>query len=133
MNKTNVQTLIVAAIGAAVPVIIAVVQAASVVGELRGELNGLSVRVGQLEENQTDPVPAPPLEPVVQEPVIREPEGRYEFARGRGWGSWSDPLYCPVNQYVCGLEQSIEPNQGQGDDTAMNAVAFYCCPLDPSE
>lgn len=53
----------------------------------------------------------------------------------KGWGTWSEPLYCPAGQYVCGLQQSVEPHQGPGtrdDDTAMNAVAFYCCPLDPN-
>lgn len=48
------------------------------------------------------------------------------------WGSWSEPRFCPPNEYVCGLRQKVEPNQGGGgDDTSMNAIAFFCCPLDP--
>lgn len=45
------------------------------------------------------------------------------------WGKWGQAEYCPDNQYVCGVAQKIEGKQGQGDDTAMNAVGFYCCPL----
>ena len=45
------------------------------------------------------------------------------------WGSWSAPEYCPEGQYVYGLRQRVEARQGNGDDTAMNAVAFYCRPL----
>ena len=50
------------------------------------------------------------------------------------WGSWSEPLMCPAKTYVCGMRPKIEPPLGGDDDTAMNAVAFYCCSLlGPSE
>lgn len=39
---------------------------------------------------------------------------------------------CPRGQYVCGLLQKVELPI-DGDDTAMNAVAFYCCPLNPTD
>jgi hypothetical protein len=45
------------------------------------------------------------------------------------WGTWHGPAFCPDNHYVCGIEQKVEPQQGNGDDTAMNAVRVYCCPL----
>ena len=45
------------------------------------------------------------------------------------WGVWTGAKYCPTNQYICGLEQRIEPHLRDGDDTAMNSVRFYCCSL----
>ncbi|MGA7979700.1 MAG: hypothetical protein WCA32_05670 [Chromatiaceae bacterium] len=45
------------------------------------------------------------------------------------WGTWKGAAFCPDNHYVCGIEQKVEPQQGNGDDTALNAVRFYCCPL----
>jgi hypothetical protein len=45
------------------------------------------------------------------------------------WGTWHGPAFCPDNHYACGIEQKVEPQQGNGDDTAMNAVRVYCCPL----
>ena len=52
---------------------------------------------------------------------------RKTFTNAGGWGQWSDPVHCPANYYVCGMAQRVESSQGKGDDTAMNAVAFYCC------
>ena len=47
------------------------------------------------------------------------------------WGTLRSPFYCPTNHYVCGLRQRIESRQGDGDDTAMNGLNMYCCPLFP--
>jgi hypothetical protein len=45
------------------------------------------------------------------------------------WGTWRGAAFCPENHYVCGIEQKVEPQQGNGDDTAVNGVRVYCCPL----
>ncbi|XP_063446804.1 vitelline membrane outer layer protein 1 homolog [Mytilus trossulus] len=34
------------------------------------------------------------------------------------FGAWSQT--CPLGSAICGLEVQIEPNQGRGDDTALN-------------
>ena len=70
------------------------------------------------------------LEGMMTAPRVPGPEVR--FSNGGRWGNWSDPLYCPAGHYVCGLRQRVEPDIGERDDSAMNAVAFYCCPLDPN-
>lgn len=48
---------------------------------------------------------------------------------GQGWGSWRGRTYCPAHTFVCGLEQRVEGDQGDGDDTAVNDIAIICCPL----
>ena len=56
----------------------------------------------------------------------------FEVQGGGPWGGWHEATYCPVNYYVCGLEQKVEGPQGGGigeDDTALNAVALRCCSL----
>ena len=45
------------------------------------------------------------------------------------WGGWTGAAFCPQNAYICGLEQKIEARQGRDDDTAMNGIRFFCCPL----
>lgn len=55
------------------------------------------------------------------------------IGRAGTWGDWTAPEFCPAGSYVCGLRQRIEPWLDDGDDTAMNAVAFYCCTLSPDE
>ena len=73
--------------------------------------------------------PLPPVQPVKPpKPQILTPGERIIFSNSAGWGSWSEAKFCPPGHYVCGLAQSVEPYQKGGDDTAMNAVAFYCCP-----
>ncbi len=45
---------------------------------------------------------------------------------GGQWGLSTPPLYCRKNTYVAALNQRVEPRQGAGDDTAPNAIEFYC-------
>ena len=49
------------------------------------------------------------------------------FGNEGRWGNWSPVVQCPRERYVCGLRQRVEAPQSDGDDTAMNAVEFYCC------
>ena len=63
--------------------------------------------------------------------AARTPGAEIGFANSGDWGRWSDPRFCPAGQYVCGMRQKVERDQGNGDDSAMNAIAFYCCPLAP--
>jgi len=52
-----------------------------------------------------------------------------ELPGGGGWGAWQTVLMCPSAQYVCGMQQRVESNQGTNDDTAVNSVAIVCCTL----
>ena len=48
------------------------------------------------------------------------------------WGDWREVFSCPERHYVCGLQQRIESPLGGGsgrDDTAMNGLRMFCCPL----
>ena len=92
-------------------------------GSLNITVNALSNRVGSLETDQT-------TQRKTGSASVPSPGGEITFSNSGQWGVWSDPVYCPPGQYVCGLRQKIEVRQGDGDDTAMNAVAFYCCSAD---
>lgn len=42
------------------------------------------------------------------------------------WGSWRPQATCPDGWTVVGGRQRVEPDQGKGDDTALNSVQFRC-------
>ena len=42
------------------------------------------------------------------------------------FGNWGVTEYCPVGSYVDGANLLAERNQGNGDDTSVNAVRLYC-------
>lgn len=50
-------------------------------------------------------------------------------APGHGiWGTWSEWTdSCEPDQAICGIRTKVESGQGDGDDTALNDVLFYCC------
>ena len=106
---------------AVVAAIVALVAAALFIGALTERVEGLQVELEELGDR-----PLPDLM------VPRTPGHEITFSNGGPWGRWSDPQFCPPGHYVCGLRQRVELPI-DGDDTAMNAVAFYCCPLDPSD
>ena len=41
------------------------------------------------------------------------------------YGSWSQD--CPPGSAVCGMATSIEPDQGSGDNTALDDLKLFCC------
>ena len=43
------------------------------------------------------------------------------------WGDWGNERYCPDDTVVCGLQTRVEDKQHDGDDTALNGLAIYCC------
>ena len=45
----------------------------------------------------------------------------------RTWGNWSSDKYCSgTNNPIVGFDVNEESAQGDGDDTALNAVDLYC-------
>ena len=64
----------------------------------------------------------------------RPPGSEKTLDKSGDLGDWSEAVYCPDGYYVCGMKQRVQSPQGcKEDDTAMNAVAFYCCPLKPTK
>ncbi len=51
------------------------------------------------------------------------------IGNGGAWGTYRGAKSCPVNHYVCGLEQRTEAKQGKNDDTGVTGIKFQCCPL----
>ena len=49
------------------------------------------------------------------------------------WGDWSDTKMCPKDYYLTGWRQNVEPDQGDGDDTALNNVEYRCRDLETWE
>lgn len=41
------------------------------------------------------------------------------------WGDWYTAT-CPIGQFATGYRLRVEPNQGSGDDTSLNAVQIEC-------
>lgn len=41
-------------------------------------------------------------------------------------GSFQNVVLCPAGSFVTGLKTRVEPNQGSGDDTGLNAVSLQC-------
>jgi hypothetical protein len=45
---------------------------------------------------------------------------------GGPWGQTGASLFCKAGTYVAAFRQRVESSQGLGDDTALNAIEFYC-------
>ena len=51
----------------------------------------------------------------------------YIYSRRGSWGNWGTSDFCPgYNNPVVGFDVLMEPKQGSGDDTAVNAIDLYC-------
>ena len=56
--------------------------------------------------------------------TIIEPGGYFNKHRDKGyWGLWK---HCSEGHHVMGMRLKIEPSQGRGDDTALNAIRLTC-------
>ena len=125
MKKVIVSSVL----GSVVVIVVAVVTAANYVG-------ALTERVDNIEKwmEKDDEKIQKAIEDFINAPR-QHPDSMIEkkFNNPVNWGEWSEPVFCPPGYYVCGMKQQVELAQGnKKDDTAMNAVAFYCCPLNPN-
>jgi hypothetical protein len=67
-----------------------------------------------------------PVQTAFGQSVRNDQVGRYKSGNGGSWGGWTLPVYCPPGTWAAGYTMRVEPPQGKGDDTALNAVALYC-------
>lgn len=67
-----------------------------------------------------------PLLPALAQNVRNDQVGMLEAPNATPWGSWTRAVYCPPGSWAAGYTMRVEPPQGSGDDTALNAVALYC-------
>ena len=44
-------------------------------------------------------------------------------------GDWVGYNACPPDTAVCGVRAKTQPDQGSGDDTAVNRLQLECCPV----
>ena len=118
----NIRTTL---IGALVTIVISALTAAVYMGALIERIKTVEAWIagdGKRTEQAFKDFTEGPHRPIIEK----------GFNNPTPWGYWSEPVYCPEGYYVCGLKQRVEGRQGDGDDTAMNAVGFYCCPLAPN-
>lgn len=98
---------------------------------IESSLISLQQEISRTSETKEHSIELPPTEGATITARVHDavgpPGAVVTFTNGGGWGGWSDPQYCPSNQVICGLKQRVEGPQGDGDDTAMNAIGFYCC------
>eukprot|EP00727_Mastigamoeba_balamuthi_P005622 m51a1_g168 putative cysteine proteinase rd19a-like (3682) ;mRNA; r:545786-559930 len=47
------------------------------------------------------------------------------------WGAWTQWYSCPIGYAVVGIRTRVEPSQGAGDDTSLNAVRLRCKRIRP--
>lgn len=59
--------------------------------------------------------------------AFRCSSGEVIEAEGGPWGDWGREISGPRRSAICGLAVKVEPQQGQGDDTALNDVQFFWC------
>lgn len=67
-----------------------------------------------------------PVETAFGQSVRNDQVTTLESGKGGQWGTWTRPIYCPPGSWATGYTMRVEPDQGRGDDTALNAVALYC-------
>ena len=101
-----------------IPSIVAIVAATIYIVNMGRDIDTLADRISKLETTLVSKGGPPP---------VSTTRRRVEFNYSGPWGRWTDPQFCDSGEYVCGIAQKVEGNQRKGDDTAMNAVAFYCC------
>lgn len=67
-----------------------------------------------------------PAAPVVGQSIRNDQVDTLDSGIGGQWGDWTRTVYCPPGTWASGYTMRVEPEQGRGDDTSLNAIALYC-------
>lgn len=65
--------------------------------------------------------------------AVRIIERWIESPRLTNWGDWKAEQICPPESWVSAVNLKIEPNQGKGDDSALNGIRLTCTSMDGQE
>ena len=90
--------------------------------DLQGRVGGLEFKVGNLEDGLNKLENTPPDTAVADRDQAQSdgsearPVERTQrtFPNTGRWGTWSEPVFCPEGQYVCGLQQKVERSLAKG-------------------
>ena len=126
-----------------VGIIVAVAAASTAIGILMSDVKNLNVNRSTFEESMKGIVDEATeaaihkmdarIRAFAESNRLKKPDSISVPVKGGGtWGDWRGETFCPLNRYVCGLEQKVEARQGDGDDTALNSVRMLCCLLPDS-
>ena len=127
-------------VSAVIALVIAIIGGAVWVGELSGKVDEIGkTRMPELEK-AISAAEQQALQNIEQASnqikgilrANRPPSEIIEPGGALGFGSWGEWAQCSNGEYVCGIQQKVEPYQGgNSDDTAVNGVRIRCCPLWP--
>lgn len=80
---------------------------------------------GSSDENEVSQAASDPLAQVDERSTRSDYRSEMLLHEGLYGNNWST-AWCPEGTYAAGFRQRVEPSQGSGDDTALNAISLSC-------